>query len=75
MEAGSSGTYVQTAASVYPENVSILVNYRTTTFTETDWIGIYNKGDAPGGPASIDYQYITADSGTIEFTTVLAPGN
>ena len=75
VEEGASGTYVKTAASVYPEGVSILVNYRNPDYQDKDWIGIYNKGDAPGGPASIDYQYVTADSGTIEFTTVLAPGD
>jgi hypothetical protein len=75
VEAGASGTYIQTAASVYPEGVPILVNYRTVEFQETDWIGIYNKGEAPGGPESIDWAYITSDSGTIEFTTELAPGD
>jgi hypothetical protein len=75
VEAGASGTYIKTAASVYPEGVNILVNYRTTDLQENDWIGIYNKGDAPGGPSSIDWQYITADSGTVEFTTELSAGD
>jgi hypothetical protein len=75
VEAGASGTYIKTAASVYPEGVNILVNYRTADLQENDWIGIYNKGDAPGGPSSIDWQYITADSGTVEFTTELSAGD
>jgi hypothetical protein len=76
VEAGASGTYVMTAASVYPEGASsILVNYRNADFQETDWIGIYNKGDAPGGPASVDWMYIEADSGTVEFTTALPTGD
>jgi hypothetical protein len=75
VEAGASGTYVKTAASVYPEGVKILVNYRNPDLQANDWIGIYNKGETPGGgPLSIDYQYITADSGTVEFTTALSPG-
>jgi hypothetical protein len=75
VEAGASGTYVKTAASVYPEGIKILVNYRNPDLQENDWIGIYNKGEVPGsGPVSIDYQYITTDSGTVEFTTALTPG-
>jgi hypothetical protein len=75
VEAGASGTYIKTAASVYPEGIKILVNYRNPDLQANDWIGIYNKGETPGGgPLSIDYQYITTDSGTIEFTTVLTPG-
>lgn len=75
IEAGASGTYVKTVASVYPENVDIVVNYRDMDYTDTDWIGIYNKGESPGGPESIDWQYVTSDSGSVVFTTVLAPGN
>jgi hypothetical protein len=75
VEAGASGTYVKTVASVYPEGAKILVNFRNPDLQEKDWIGIYNKGEVPGGgPVSIDYQYITADSGTVEFTTSLNPG-
>lgn len=75
VEAGASGTYIKTVASVYPEGVNILVNYRNPDLQDKDWIGIYNKGEAPGGPESIDWQYITADSGTVEFTTSLTPGD
>jgi len=72
--AGASGTYVRTAASVYPVGVPILVNFRDADYQETDWVGIYNKGEAPGGPASIDWAYVPSDSGTIEFTIALDPG-
>jgi len=76
IEAGASGTYVKTAASVYPEGVSsILVNYRNADFQDKDWIGVYNKGEAPGGPPSVDWMYIESDSGTVEFTTALPVGN
>lgn len=75
VEAGASGTYVMTAASVYPEGVNVLVNYRNTDLQENDWIGIYNKGESPGGPASVDWMYIESDSGTVEFTTALPVGD
>jgi hypothetical protein len=74
IEAGASGTYVKTVASVYPAGVKILVNYRNPDLQEKDWIGIYHKGESPGGPESIDWQYITQDSGTVEFTTALTAG-
>lgn len=75
VEAGASGTYVKTVASVYPEGVNILVNYRNPDLQEKDWIGIYNKGEVPDGdPESLDWQYLTSDSGTVEFTTALTPG-
>jgi hypothetical protein len=75
VEAGASGTYIKTAASVYPEGVDILVNYRDADYQDKDWIGVYNKGEAPGGPASIMWQYIPADSGTVSFTNTLAIGD
>jgi hypothetical protein len=74
VEAGTSGTYIKTVASVYPEGVNILVNYRNPDLQDNDWIGIYNKGEAPGDVESIDWQYITTDSGTVEFTTELNAG-
>src|SRR4030042_5997076 len=74
VQAGASGTYVKTVASVYPEGVKILVNYRNPALQEKDWIGLYNKGETHGGPSSIDYLYITTDSGTVEFTTALTAG-
>lgn len=74
VEAGASGTYIKTAASVYPEGIPILVNYRDIDFEATDWIGIYKKGEAPGGPAATLWVYAPADSGTVEFTDPLLPG-
>lgn len=74
VEAGTSGTYVKTAASVYPEGIPVLVNYRDMDFVDTDWIGIYKKGEAPGGPGATLWAYAPSDSGTIEFTDPLLPG-
>ncbi|KAF0238959.1 MAG: hypothetical protein FD181_682 [Prolixibacteraceae bacterium] len=73
---GAASSFIRTSASVYPPNSLVLINYRSSGFTNTDWIGIYNdNGIAPGsGGPSIAYVYAPADSGTVTFTTVLAPG-
>jgi hypothetical protein len=75
IEAGAVGTYVKTAASVYPLGVKILVNYRDKDYTDTDWIGIYNKGEAPGGPDATLWEYAPSDSATIEFAGTLPAGD
>lgn len=74
---GAASSYVRTAASVYPEDAPILVNYRSTDFSATDWIGIYpDDGVLPAdSPGAIDWMYAPADSGTVEFTTTLTPGD
>lgn len=76
IEAGVSGTYVKTAASVYPLGIDILVNYRDADYTDTDWIGIYKKGEAPGGgPSATLWEYAPGDSATIVFTNTLPTGD
>lgn len=74
---GAASSYIRTSASVYPEASAILINYRSTDFTATDWIGIYDDdGVVPSGDnPSIDWDYAPADSGTVEFTTTLIPGD
>lgn len=74
---GAASSYIRTAASVYPEDTPILVNYRSTDFSETDWIGIYpDDGVAPAdSPGAIDWMYAPADSGTVTFETDLTPGD
>jgi hypothetical protein len=69
---GATGTYIKTASSVYPEFTTILVNYRDSDFTDTDWIGIYHDGEVPGGPQSIVWNYAPGDSGTMEFNALPA---
>ncbi len=68
----TSESYVKTAASIYPVNSAILVNYKDFDFTATDWIGIYKKGDTPGSTESILWQYAPKDSSTIEFSPLPA---
>lgn len=63
----TSGSYIKTAASVYPEGNPILVNYKDVGFSGTDWIGIYKKGNTPGGPVANLWNYAPSDSSTIEF--------
>ena len=75
VQAGAAGTYVKTAASVYPEGISILVNYRDMDYADTDWIGIYKKGESPGGPEATLWVYAPSDSGTVEFTDPLDAGD
>ncbi len=74
---GAASSYVRTSASVYPESSPIMVNYRSSDYADTDWIGIYNDdGNVPSGSnAAIDWMYAPADSGTVEFTTTLTPGD
>lgn len=74
---GAASSYIRTAASVYPEAAPILINYRSSDYSDTDWIGIYNDdGAVPSGDnSSIDWMYAPADSGTVEFTTALTPGD
>lgn len=74
---GAASSYIRTGASVYPESTPIMVNYRSSGWVDTDWIGIYNDdGNVPSGSnASIDWMYAPSDSGTVEFTTDLTPGD
>jgi len=74
---GAASSYIRTSASVYPEGSEILINYRSSDFSTSDWIGIYNDdGVAPGdGDGSIDWAYAPTDSGTVTFTTALVPGD
>ena len=74
-EALTTGSYVKTSASVYPESNSIFVNYKDENFSATDWIGIYKKADIPGGGhESLVWEYAPGDSSTIEFGS-LAKGD
>lgn len=66
----TSDSYIKTAAGVYPTNRMILVNYLDFDLEDKDWIGIYKKGDNPGGPESILWQYITEESATVEFNAL-----
>lgn len=63
----TEGSYVKTAASIYPEGTTIQVNYKDVGYSSKDWIGIYKKGQTPGGPEALVWNYAPNDSSTIEF--------
>lgn len=44
---------------------SLSFDYEAPGFTETDWIGIYPDGVAPGDEASSDWDYITSTADTL----------
>ena len=57
--AGSAEAKLSTDKSVYSEGEDILV----TAYGEgKDWVGIYAKGETPGGPASIYWYYVDGDA-------------
>jgi len=64
------GSYVQTAASVYPSAASILVNYKDQGFLSTDRLGIYKKGQIPGSIAATAIEPVSKDSSTVEFNAI-----
>lgn len=66
----TTGSYVKTAASVYPENTTILVNYKDENHSDKDLIGIYKKAQIPGGPEALVWNYALSDSSTIEFNSL-----
>lgn len=70
VKAGVGGSYVKTSTTVYPFNSSVFVNYKDDDIAEKDWIGIYKKGDIPGGPEATLWQYVTKDSSTVEFESL-----
>ncbi len=74
---GAASSYIRTSASVYPETSEIVINYRSSGFSDTDWIGIYkDDGVLPSGDnPSLDWDYAPADSGTVTFNTELVPGD
>ncbi len=67
----TSGSYVKTSASIYPDGNTILVNYKDIGYSSKDWIGIYKKDQIPGsGPQALVWNYAANDSSTIEFTSL-----
>lgn len=59
---------------VYAPNEDILIAYENGPGIATDWIGIYSKGQTPGGPASTTWQYVSGSNGTRNFTHNLPVG-
>ena len=74
---GAASSYIRTSSSVFPLESDITINYRSSGFSSTDWIGIYkDDGGVPGSNnPSIYWDYAPADSGTVKYTVALTPGN
>jgi hypothetical protein len=53
------------SGSLFLPQDSIGFTYESTEYDTLDWIGIYHVDDAPGGPASVVWDYIPASSGTL----------
>ncbi len=68
---------LRSSATIYAQNSPLLFNYRSSNFVSTDWIGIYkDNGEVPGSEnPSIDWMYISGDSGTVALATQLEPGD
>jgi hypothetical protein len=59
---------------VYGVGESVTITYQNAPSNGTDWIGIYKKGQAPGGPASTVWAYVPKGSGTVTLTKTLTKG-
>ncbi len=62
------------SATTFEVGEPISFTYNSPNWVDTDWIGIYNKGETPGVVNSITYQYIPQAAGTATFTDELEPG-
>ncbi|MGB0992903.1 MAG: fibronectin type III domain-containing protein [Akkermansiaceae bacterium] len=74
---GSSGTgnpSISLAKKIYAPNEDIPIVYANGPGNSTDWIGIYEKGQTPGGPVSTSWQYVNGPGGTITISTNLTSG-
>ncbi|HEY3371870.1 MAG TPA: T9SS type A sorting domain-containing protein [Prolixibacteraceae bacterium] len=65
-----TGSYIKTAADVYPLGSNILVNYKDDNYSNKDRIGIYKNGQVPGGPAALVMNYAPSDSSTLELNSL-----
>jgi hypothetical protein len=61
---------ISTSKKVFAVAETIQVAYANGPGNATDWVGIYKKGQTPGGPASTTWKYVTAgnkSNGVLEF--------
>ncbi|HAH24889.1 MAG TPA: hypothetical protein DCL77_14240, partial [Prolixibacteraceae bacterium] len=65
-----AGSYIKTAASLYPLEATILVNYKDLNFSNKDRIGIYKKGLTPSATGALSLKYVTKDSSTVEVNSL-----
>ncbi|KAF2519837.1 T9SS type A sorting domain-containing protein [Flavobacterium salilacus subsp. salilacus] len=58
---------VTTNQSTYESGSDVIVSYENGPNLTNDWIGIYKVGQTPGGPASVQWSYVTTPSGEFTF--------
>ncbi|MDX2173120.1 MAG: fibronectin type III domain-containing protein [Bacteroidota bacterium] len=68
--AGSTGGTPQIIAnkSIYATGEQINITYSNGPNVPQDWIGIYQVGQTPGGPASTTWSYTSGSAGVRNFT-------
>lgn len=63
------GPFVElnTDQSAYESGSNVVVSFENGPNLTNDWIGIYKVGQTPGGPASVQWSYVTTTSGELTF--------
>ncbi len=59
---------LSTTSDAYPVGGTVEVNFNNGPNLTKDWVGIYKMGQVPGPTPSIKWSYVTAASGTLNFT-------
>ncbi|QJE94671.1 fibronectin type III domain-containing protein [Luteolibacter luteus] len=59
---------ISTAKEAYDEGETVSIQFSNAPAGATDWIGIYQIGQTPGGPLSTQYKYAPTASGSLDFT-------
>jgi hypothetical protein len=65
---------LSTPKQVYAVGESITITYQNAPSNGTDWIGIYKKGQAPGGPVSTVWANVPKGSGSVTLSKTLVKG-
>ncbi|WP_020406192.1 fibronectin type III domain-containing protein [Hahella ganghwensis] len=59
------------AGQEIPVGDDVVLTWADTPGHAKDWIGIYNVGEEPGGPASTVWQYLPGPEGSVRFSGLL----
>lgn len=74
-EDGNPVGSIQATEAEFSQGAPITFTYSTPAFSAQDWIGVYRLGDDPNIDLSAAWQYIPAQSGSINFPGTLAAGD
>lgn len=58
---------LSTDEEVYTEGSPVTISFANGPNFTNDWIGIYKVGQTPGGPASVQWDYVTTAGGSLTF--------